>query len=207
MRILLAALSALVLAAWSPPARAEIGTADVVPGSTLLLPYFEVDLANPNGVDTLFTVNNASATAIVANVTVWTDWAIPSLGFQIYLTGYDMQSIDLRTLFNGTLPRTADAGSDPTDTISHKGQSSQDINFPGSVGPCAVPYGGTDPTLALKIQNLQRVHQGLSSPIDGKCWGQPYGDSIARGYITVDAVNSCALLGPADASNGWVQSC
>ena len=33
------------------------------PAATLLLPYFEVDLANPAGANTLFTINNASATA------------------------------------------------------------------------------------------------------------------------------------------------
>ena len=33
-------------------ALAEIGTIDAVPAATLLLPYFEVDLANPNGITT-----------------------------------------------------------------------------------------------------------------------------------------------------------
>jgi len=183
------------------PARAEIGTADAVPAATLLLPYFEVDLGNANGLTTLFSVNNASATAVVANVTIWTDWGVPSLGFQLYLTGYDVQTMNLRTIFGGTLPVTADAGSDPTDTLSHKGPLSQDINFPGSVGPCGfgTTYNIPDPTLALKIQNLVRVHQGLSSPIDGKCWGASHGDTVVRGFITVDTVNSCGLSGPADA--------
>jgi hypothetical protein len=40
---------------------AEIGTVDDVPAATLLLPYFEVDLDNPAGVTTLFSINNASA--------------------------------------------------------------------------------------------------------------------------------------------------
>jgi hypothetical protein len=184
------------------PARAEIGTADAVPAATLLLPYFEVDLGNPNGVTTLFSVNNASATAVVANVTIWTDWGVPSLGFQLYLTGYDVQTMNLRTIFGGTLPVTADAGSDPSDTLSHKGPLSQDINFPGAVGPCGssqTTYNNFDPTLALKIQNIQRVHQGLSSPVDGKCWGANHGDAVVRGYITVDTVNQCGLSGPADA--------
>ena len=46
---------------------------DVVPAATLLLPYFEVDLANPDGVTTLFSVNNASAAPQLAHVTFWTD--------------------------------------------------------------------------------------------------------------------------------------
>ena len=43
------------------PAGAVICTIDDVPAATLLLPYFEVDLANGNGITTLFSVNNASA--------------------------------------------------------------------------------------------------------------------------------------------------
>jgi hypothetical protein len=206
MVIAIAIATGLVAAA---PARAEIGTADVVPAATLLLPYFEVDLGNPNGVNTVFTVNNASASAAVANVTVWTDWGVPSLGFQIYLTGYDMQTVDLRKVFAGNLPVTADHGIDPppnNDKISPRGQLSQDINFPGSIGPCgtqATLYDQPDPTLPLKIQNLQRVHQGLSSPLNGQCWGGTYGDQIARGYVTVDSVTQCTLLTPADV--GYVQ--
>ena len=202
MKILLAALAALALVSSSTPARAEIGTIDDVPASTLLLPYFEVDLGDPNGVTTVFSVNNASASSALANVTIWTDWGVPSLGFQVYLTGYDAQTIDLRDVFNGILPVTADAGADQGDQKSHKGPLSQDINFPGSVGPCGSSqtlYGQPDPTLALKIQNLQRVHRGLSSSIDNQCWGAPYGDAIARGYVTIDSINPCALITPADA--------
>ena len=201
MKKLAAALVTLACLLAVHPARAEIGTADAVPAATLLLPYFEVDLGNPNGITTLLSVNNASATAVIANVTIWTDWGVPSLGFQIYLTGYDVQAINIRDIFNGVLPVTADAGSDPSDQVSHKGPLSQDINFPGGIGPCGSSqtlYNQPDPTLAIKIQNIQRVHRGLSSPIDGKCWGAPFGDSIVRGYVTVDTVDSCSLSGPAD---------
>jgi hypothetical protein len=65
MAAFLLSLTCLIAAS---SARAEIGTADAAPAATLLLPYFEVDLANPNGIDTLISVNNASASAAVANV-------------------------------------------------------------------------------------------------------------------------------------------
>ena len=54
----------LCLLAPGGQASAELCTIDAVPAATLLLPYFEVDLeANPGkGVDTLFSINNASAT-------------------------------------------------------------------------------------------------------------------------------------------------
>src|SRR4029077_842888 len=125
---LLLAMIGLMMAAGQ--ARAVICTGDDVPAATLLLPYFEVDGTNPNGVTTLFSINNASATAILAHVTVWTDLSYPVLDFNVYLTGYDVQSINLRDiLLNGVLPQTASAGQDPGDSISPKGPFSQDINF------------------------------------------------------------------------------
>src|SRR5436305_6675816 len=123
------------LLASAVPASAVICTVDAVPAATLLLPYFEVDLNNPNGLTTLFSINNASATAVLAHVVVWSDLSVPVLDFNIYLTGYDVQTINLRDiLVNGVLPRTASAGQDPGDTISPKGQFSQDINFASCQG-------------------------------------------------------------------------
>ena len=194
-------LALMSLLALGGSAIAEIGTIDAVPAATLLLPYFEVDLGNPNGITTLFSVNNASASAAVAHVTVWTDQSIPTLDFDIYLTGYDVQTINIRDIFNGILPRTADAGADSGDTISPKGSLSQDINFPGSTGPCgsaATVY--TNPALsAALIAHLRASHTGQFSALYGGCSGAAYGDNIARGYITVDSVVQCNLSFPSDA--------
>src|SRR6185295_9987057 len=133
-------LALLALLALSGQASALICTVDDVPAATLLLPYFEVDLDNPNGVTTLFSVNNASASATLAHVTVWSTWSIPVLDFDVYLTGFDVQTISLaNVLANGILPNTASAGQDPTDTISHHGPISQDINFASCTG--FLPYG------------------------------------------------------------------
>ena len=206
MKKLVIALAILAGVASAPAARAEIGTADTVPAATLLLPYFEVDLGDTNGVTTLLSVNNASASAAVANVVLWTDWGVPSFGFNVYLTGYDVQTINLRDIFDGTLPVTADDGADFADTfppntgISNQGILSQDINFPGSTGPCgstSTLYNAPDPTLAIKVQNIQQVHRGLGSPLNGLCWGANHGDAIARGYVTIDSVTSCTLSTPA----------
>ena len=187
------------LLAWSLPGIAEICTIDDVPAATLLLPYFEVDLSNTNGVNTLFSINNASASAAVAHVTIWTDQSIPTLDFDVYLTGYDVQTISVRDLFAGNLPRTADAGADPGNTISPKGPLSQDINFPGSSGPCVAPY--TNPVLDnFRITNLIAAHTGRNAPAYGGCLGANYGDNTVRGYITVDSVTQCNLLFPSSAT-------
>jgi hypothetical protein len=189
---------ALALAAVAP-ASAEICTIDDVPAATLLLPYFEVDLGDTTGVNTLFSINNASASAAVAHVTVWTDQSIPTLDFDVYLTGYDVQTISMRDIFSGNLPVTADDGADPADTISNQGDLSQDINFPGSSGPCVQAY--TNPVLDnFRVTNLRAAHTGENAPAYGGCLGANYGDDIARGYVTVDSVTQCNLLFPSSAT-------
>jgi hypothetical protein len=191
------ALTSLVALGGS--AIAEIGTIDDVPAATLLLPYFEVNLDSQDGITTLFSINNASASAAVAHVTFWTDQSIPTLDFDVYLTGYDVQTINIRDIFNGNLPRTADAGADPGDSISNQGVLSQDINFPGSTGPCANPYPATGALSAALIDHIVKSHTGQFSSLYGGCSGANHGDNIARGYITVDSVTSCNLSFPSDA--------
>jgi hypothetical protein len=189
-------LALLGLLALGGQAVAVIGTVDDVPAATLLLPYFEVDLNNPNGLTTLFSVNNASATAVLAHVVIWSDLSVPVLDFNIYLTGYDVQSVNIRDIIvNGILPRTASAGQDPSDTVSPKGDFSQDINFASCTGQLPPPN-----LPANFIDHLKRSLTGLSSPIlGGLCAGRPLGDNIARGYITIDTVNNCTLRFPGDA--------
>jgi hypothetical protein len=107
MKKLAICLALLGLLVAGRQASAVIGAVDDVPAATLLLPYFEVDLTNANGVNTLFSVNNASATAVLAHVTIWSDLSVPVLDFNIYLTGYDVQTISMRDiLVNGVVPRT-----------------------------------------------------------------------------------------------------
>lgn len=188
-------VACVILAGLATPAQAVIGTSDNVPGATLLIPYFEVDLDNPNGTTTLVTVQNSSATAILANVTLWTDLGVPTLDFVVYLTGYDVQAMNLRDVLAGFLPVTASAGQDPADSISHHGPLSQDINFATCTGVLPYPLPALD---AQFVADLQASHTGQASAIFfGLCAGFDHGDNIARGYVTVDTVNQCTLLNPA----------
>ena len=148
-------LVACLLAVLAAPAFAVIGTVDDVPAATLLLPYFEVDLDNPNGVTTLMSINNASATAVLAHVVVWTDLSVHVLDFNVYLTGYDVQTINLRDIFvDGNLPVTASDGQDPADTISPQGPASQDINFASCNG--ILPYD--NPALSADLHRPRSAH-------------------------------------------------
>src|SRR4029079_10503120 len=188
-------LALLGLLALSGQASAVICTVDDVPGATLLLPYFEVDLSNVNVVTTLFSINNASATAVLAHVTVWSDQSVPVLDFDVYLTGYDVQSISMRDiLVDGNLPVTASDGQDPKDTISPQGPASQDINFASC---SSLPY--TNPKVSAGFRaHLNAWLQGNASPTTGNCAGSKTKDGVLRGYVTVDTVNACNLFFPSD---------
>lgn len=214
-----AALALFLGFAISGEARAVIGATDVAPAATLLYPHFEVDLANSSGVTTLIGIHNSSATAVLVHVTLWTDLGVPTERFNVYLTGYDTQTWNLRDVFqSGTIPRTASAGQDPADTISNHGTYSQDINF----ASCAMtdpdvldPFGDDGPASSYGLPppspfvtsvyrvDLQRVHQGLSSTglygNAGRCLGTARGDGVVRGYLTADATNSCSVEKPTSA--------
>jgi hypothetical protein len=219
MKKVLVCFSLAALLAMGGQAFAEICTIDDVPAATLLLPYFEVDLDSQNGVQTLFSINNASAAAAIAHVTLWTDQSIPTLDFDVYLTGYDVQTINLFDIFKfGNLPRTADRGADSGDAVSPSPPpgatqaanvnpfvgpftpgTPTEFDFGGSSGPCVAAY--TNPVLDnTRITNLQAAHTGHNAPAYGGCMGANYGDNIARGYVTVDSVTQCNLLFPSSAT-------
>src|SRR5713101_993259 len=97
--ILLLSASALRSATWSTGSPATTNNDDScdignAPAATLLLPYFEVDLAGKPDVarTTVFHVTNVSPIPEIARVTVWTDWAYPVFTFSLFLTGYDVES-------------------------------------------------------------------------------------------------------------------
>lgn len=191
------ALSLLGLISVSGPAQAVIGTVDQVPASTILIPYFEVDLTNTNGRTTQVSLSNTSATATMHNVVLWSNAGVPVFNFNIYLTGYDTQVFNMRDILNGTLPRTASAGQDPSDTISNHGDVSQDINFAsctGTLPPAAVP--------AATVADVRAMLTGQASTVafPGQCVGISNGDNVARGYLTIDTTTQCTTGTPATPS-------
>ncbi len=186
---------------------AELCTIDAVPAATLLLPYFEVSLEgqHPGEVNTLFSVNNASAAPAVAHITLWGDWSLPSIDFDIFLTGYDVQTVSLASVFNnGEVPITAHAARDVLDTISpHKNNPAWDSAPDNPANPLFASCDtnlplGTNPVLSQGL--LDRIRNGHTGQPDesfgGGCIGEAHGDGIARGYVTIDNVNECNVLFP-----------
>jgi uncharacterized repeat protein (TIGR01451 family) len=161
---------------------------DAAPAATLLIPYFAVDLDHPQGVTTVFTVTNALALPQLAHVVLWTDWAVPTLTFDLYLTGYDVESVDLRDLLGrGLVPTTGAA-------VSHLGDISEpNVTFAGC---------GASTAKALPLwlrRHLRAEHTGRRSASTGNCAGSRQANaSVAVGYLTIDAVRACTSSSPAD---------
>lgn len=152
------------------------------PSATLLIPYFEVNLDDANGQSTLFSVNNSSDKSVLSRVVLWTDWGVPTLAFDVYLTGYDVQTLNVRDLFKGTLPGTGKS-------VSNVGNLSEAAtDFPG----CQA--AGVSAALTATEQAwLRSAHTGRPLPGSAtQCAGSgSTGNSVATGYITIDVVNRC----------------
>ncbi len=146
--------------------------------STLLYPYFEVDLADPNGVTTLISVNNGMSAPVLTRLVVWTDWGVPTLAFDIWLDGFDVQPINIRHLFDGIVP------------VTGVGADLSEFPFCGTWPPSY-----TNPALtAGEISHLATAHTGQPGHIDGLCYGADHGDNVVRGFVTVDTVDECSNI-------------
>ncbi|HYN23184.1 MAG TPA: hypothetical protein VE078_19655 [Thermoanaerobaculia bacterium] len=154
------------------------------PAATLLFPYFEVDLQRADGATTLISVNNASSKPAIARVVLWTNWGAPTLAFDVYLTGYDVQSLNLREVLNGRLPGTGPV-------ISPQGSlSDENLSFPGCQGNAKAVTAVASTSWAY----LRAAHTGR--PLPGTkpalCLGSgDKGTTVATGYVTVDVANRC----------------
>jgi len=210
---------------------AELCTIDAVPAATLLLPYFEVSLNSidddpvqaDRDVDTFFSVSNASAAPTVAHVVFWGDWSLPSIDFDIFLTGYDVETVSLSDVFNnGNLPITSHGWNDANDDISPHGQNAAGApHGPNPAwdsqpdNPLNPRFLGCDtnlplgPNPVLQGSFLDRIrcgHTGRGLACQNtSCIGQRHdetgggdNDWIARGYITIDNVIDCNLRFPND---------
>ncbi len=130
------AFVALAMAFVAIRAGAVLGTPDPVPAATLLLPYFEVDLDNPEGMTTLIAINNAGPAATIAHVTLWTNAGVPTGAFDVPLTGYDVATFNVRDFFSqsgstpeGLVPATLSAlhtGQPDPETLECSGLSQGD---------------------------------------------------------------------------------
>jgi hypothetical protein len=163
------------------------------PAATLLLPFFAVDLVHPTGVDTLFSIVNASPVPQLAHVILNSDLSVHVLDFDVYLTGYGLYRVDLRTLLTtGVLPPSGPF-------VSHVGPIPGQGNTTNLIASSCSGILPLPPVPSTQLTGVQEALTGVaSSEFSGLCTGLTYGDGIARGYITIDDVSEC-MVEPPDA--------
>ena len=160
----------------------------VTPAATLLLPYFEVDLAAAGGETTLFTITNTAALPQAVQITLWTDYDLPVIAFNVYLTGYDVQSINLYDVIaNG---RIAAGGYD----VSPIGELSHGDNRRLREGSCNnLPEVIPAPALA-------RMRAAFTTGKLDACNTAGSAHKNAIGYATIDVVGACNPRLPTDST-------
>ena len=182
----------------------------VAPAATLLLPYFEVDVTNRTQT-TLFTITNVSRYPQIAHVTLWTDFSFPVLDFNIFLTGYDVQGINLLDVLTtgtiastaGTGPTTAQsplgtAGSIPSLTAPtpNAGPGFTNPNFSASIGCGSLP-GVLPPSV------ITPVRTALTAGTYPGCASVGRVHSNAIGYATIDVASNCSTRLPNDPGGAY----
>jgi hypothetical protein len=146
----------------------------VSPAATLLLPYFEVDVAKPvsDATNTIFSIINTSRSPQLARVTIWTDFAHPAVWFNVSLSGYDVEPISLYdVLVNGKLPQTPATAPDSCRAVA-----------------------GDIPASVLE-QLRQMLTSGVVASSDCRVGAA---HTNATGYVTIDLVTSCSPVSPLD---------
>ena len=166
----------------------------VAPAATLLLPYFEVDLDDPAGETTLFTITNTSNEDQIAHVTLWTDYSYPVIDFNIYLTGYDVQSINLYDIIErGIIAPDAGTGTEITD----RGDFS-DVNADLSLGACDRLPGQLDDAYIVRMQSAftEGTVPDLGTLPGCNNVGNEHDNAV--GYATIDVADVCSTSLPTD---------
>lgn len=176
----------------------DIGT---YPAATLLLPYFEVD-EDPAGETTIFTITNTSAAEAIAHVVLWTDYSFPVIDFNIYLTGYDVQSINLNdVIWRGVIaPASGDKDFDGTGAgDSPEGdESEEDASLDTS--DCGGLPGDVPEFYQQRMQDA--FTEGFVDAVPGvsgsSCSSVGNVHANAVGYATIDVVDLCSTGLPTD---------
>jgi len=192
-------LAALLLCsaafAGSPTSTNNDDTCDVNvgPAATLLLPYFEVDVSGNTGQTTLFTVTNVTRYPQIAHVTLWTDRGFPVMAFNIFLTGYDVQGINLADiLVRGLIaPPSGTSTTTTPGTLSAANTSNPNLRSPldCSTNPSQIPQ-----TIAAALRTT--LTTGVSTANSCTEVGAVHANAV--GYATIDLVASCTLRSPND---------
>jgi len=159
----------------------------VAPAATLLLPYFEVDLDDPFGETTIFTITNVTNVDRIARVTLWTDYAFPVVTFNLYLTGYAVQSINL----DDVIRRGVFASDEGTGTSGTRRGEWSHRNRAVDTSACGRLASRLS---AADVERMQSAFRDgvLSDAGDLQgCSSIGHEHDNAIGYATIDVVRNC----------------
>lgn len=171
----------------------DIGTA---PAATLLLPYFEVDFRSPQTTarTTLFTITNVSALPQIAHVVIWTDYSFAALDFNIFLTGYDVQGINLYDIFQrGQIaPPTGTSSSTtlPTGNPANATPATTNPNI-SSLANCNALASVLPPPIVTDLQSVFTTGHSTGNICSSTSATLGGTHANAIGYVTVDVVANC----------------
>jgi hypothetical protein len=177
----------------------DIGT---VPAATLLLPYFEVDIASPvaTAQTTLWTITNVTAIPQIAHVTVWSDWSYPVLDFNIFLTGYDVQAINMFDVIARGLiaPErgTSNANTPGTRSLNNLTGNTNFLSTAAlNCSPASLP-------VQIPANILADVQTGLTTGAYSLCGTSRIGGTHANaiGYVTIDVAATCSFTLPTEST-------
>ncbi|MEA2161967.1 MAG: hypothetical protein QOK37_94 [Thermoanaerobaculia bacterium] len=191
----LSLFSLLLTTVVSAATRDNDDTCDVKvgPAATLLIPYFEVDVTGGSGQTTLFTVTNVTRYPQIAHVTIWTDYGFPVFTFNLYLTGYDVQAINLAdVLVRGVVASPAGT---PSSTKPGSLSSGANPNFQTDTN-CANTPGTIPASLMAAVRGALTV--GTFGFGGSTCSALGNVHQHAIGYLTIDVVSNCTPRIPND---------
>jgi hypothetical protein len=182
---------------------------DVVPASTLLVPYAVQDMTaektpSGDGYTTILTVTNVSRDAQIIHITVWAADSTACLDFNEVLTGYDMWQIFFRDMLAGNFglfdTTTADG-------VGPNGGNRAPFEW-GPDGRSAYTGYKNEPTI------LQTPEKTTKFALDPNCY-MPYGNGVPvstnidclRAPLFQRLHNGCANLKVrADFDNDWLKN-
>lgn len=198
MRSNLGAWLAVLMLGVGVDATAEIGTMDIVPSATLLLPYFEADAEVGESsplVDTRFVVRNTSSAPAIAHMVFYTDFGVPTFAHTISLVGHDVERFSVHEII-------------ATNSLGLAEESPvEGTPVPGPTEVALFSDGFETGDLSnwsiiqsdISIESVRAYHSGQMASREGNSAGFDYGDEIARGYVTIDSVNEITTALPSAA--------
>jgi hypothetical protein len=192
-----AALNAASFPSGSPSTTNNDDSCDIalLPAATLLLPYFEVDVSAPQTVarTTLFTIVNTSQVPQIARVTIWSDLGYPVVNFNLFLTGYDVQALNLYDVLARFIIAPPAGTSSTTVPGSRSLPNNANPNFAATASAeCEINPGPFPAPIGNDIRNALTI--GRISTCGNAMIGTTHANAI--GYATIDVVKTCSLTFP-----------